>query len=140
MRLSLRERLLEKTQPEPNSGCLLWLAKVSRDGYGVMKVSGHYVGAHRIAWRLEFGTTNGLCVLHKCDTRCCVNVDHLFLGTQKTNTQDCIVKGRFGYNTLTKPGISLIQLLYAAGITVQKIAAAVDLSEGTVRRAIRQFC
>lgn len=37
---------------------------------------------------------DGLYVLHKCDNRLCVRVDHLFLGTQKENLADMRSKGR----------------------------------------------
>ena len=50
--------------------------------------------AHRFMWRTKNGPTNGLFVLHKCDNRKCMNVDHLFLGTQKDNVDDAVAKGR----------------------------------------------
>jgi hypothetical protein len=34
-------------------------------------------------------------VLHHCDQRWCCNPDHLFLGTNQDNVDDCIVKGRW---------------------------------------------
>jgi hypothetical protein len=34
----------------------------------------------------------GLCVLHRCDVRPCINPDHLFLGTQKDNMADLAAK------------------------------------------------
>ena len=37
----------------------------------------------------------GIQVLHTCDTRDCVNPDHLFLGTNTDNMQDASKKHRF---------------------------------------------
>ena len=51
--------------------------------------------AHRFSYGLaNSGLPESMMVLHKCDVRLCVNPAHLFLGTAKTNTMDCMAKGR----------------------------------------------
>lgn len=39
----------------------------------------------------------GMNVCHTCDVTLCVNVQHLFLGTQLENVADCADKGRMWY-------------------------------------------
>ncbi len=51
--------------------------------------------AHRAVWELFNGPVpEGLIVRHKCDNPRCCNPDHLELGTQKDNVQDCRDRGR----------------------------------------------
>src|SRR3954467_8753663 len=58
--------------------------------------------AHRFSWLLHFGPIpKGLKVLHTCDRPLCVRPDHLFLGTQRDNMQDCAKKGRI-YSASTR--------------------------------------
>jgi len=76
-------------------GCWSWTGAKDRRGYGQMRVDRKHVSAHRMSWLIHYGPIpDGMCVLHKCDTRECVRPDHLFLGTAKDNSQDMMTKGR----------------------------------------------
>lgn len=75
--------------------CVLWTRALMSTGYGAATFKGKVVLAHRISWTLANGEIpDGLCVLHRCDTRACVRPDHLFLGTKADNNRDKVEKGR----------------------------------------------
>lgn len=80
----------------PN-GCWLWTGKrnAKRMPHGQVKYEGRWTSTHRVAFILMYGKIpRGKCVCHSCDVPYCVNPTHLWLGTSKQNTQDCIRKGR----------------------------------------------
>lgn len=88
-------RFESKFIPVTESGCWLWLRGINAKGYGQFGRKHGSDQAHRVAWELYRGQIpDGMNVCHSCDVRCCVNPDHLFLGTQKDNMQDCMKKGR----------------------------------------------
>lgn len=75
--------------------CWLWRLGTDSHGYGIFRYNGKPRRVHRLAWTWTNGAVpDGLFVLHKCDTPACVNPDHLFLGTQGDNNNDCIRKAR----------------------------------------------
>jgi len=87
--------------------CHVWSGARNPGGYGSMWLNGHRVSAHRLAWMFERGPIpDGMCVLHHCDNPSCVNVEHLFLGTQADNARDRNAKGRNADTSGTKNGNS----------------------------------
>lgn len=88
-------QLEERGMWEPNSGCLLWPNSTNGKGYGQTWFLTGKSYVHRLAWEFTAGPVPaGLQVLHRCDTRCCFNPRHLFLGTDGDNMRDKAEKGR----------------------------------------------
>ena len=93
---SAAERLRNRSIQNEATGCLLWQGSRSRDGYGMLYFNGRPTRVHRVAWILSRGPIPaGLLVCHHCDTPCCVNVDHLYLGTDLDNARDTSTRGRW---------------------------------------------
>jgi HNH endonuclease len=89
-------RFERKYIPEPMSGCWLWLGLLHEGGYGEFREHGKRIRAHVFSYKYFKGKIpKGKFVLHTCDVRCCVNPDHLYAGTKKQNTADCIRRNRF---------------------------------------------
>lgn len=94
MRVPLKERFFKKVRVV-ESGCHEWQGYVAKNGYG--QVGGDdqkVIYVHRAAWLLANGDPGTAYVLHECDNRRCVNLDHLFLGTFTDNMADMERKGR----------------------------------------------
>lgn len=89
------ELVLERSMPEPMSGCWLWLGYACHNGYGRVRFEGKSWLAHRVAWFAHHGPIpEGMHLCHKCDNPGCINPAHMFVGTQADNVRDMIRKGR----------------------------------------------
>lgn len=79
----------------PESGCWIHLSSLGGYLYGHAMVMGvDQYAAHRIAFVLAHGPIPaGLCVLHRCDVKGCINPDHLEAGTHQKNIRDFFARG-----------------------------------------------
>lgn len=76
------------------SGCLEFQGGRDKDGYGYCMGHGERK-AHRLSYVLSYGPVpSGMLVRHKCDNPCCVNPEHLELGTASDNMKDRSARGR----------------------------------------------
>jgi hypothetical protein len=94
MALAGMEYLMANVEYDTNGGCWLWGKSLFRGGYGKLSSGKNAAAAHREMWALTNGDPGSLYVLHRCDVRCCINPDHLFLGTHTDNMRDMARKGR----------------------------------------------
>lgn len=107
--------------------CWPWLSAKDKDGYGLLYIGGGITRrAHRLVWEQTNGNIpKGLHVLHKCDNPECVNLNHLFLGTNKDNMQDRNLKGRQSIGVQTQPlkltpeQVQEIRISYIPGVVTQ---------------------
>lgn len=111
--------------------CWLWTACLFTCGYGAFGLGGKQYPSHRIAYMFTYGEIpDGLKVCHACDVRNCVRPDHLWLGTQKDNIQDCIAKGRWH----NMPGSHMKPGVHQRGEDVYGAVATPDLVRAIRRR------
>jgi len=96
MDLSLLDRLLNKIEIDSVTDCWVWQAGTNNIGYGMIRDGKKMRTAHRVSYEEHNQTKipNHLVVMHSCDNPCCVNPQHLSLGTRRDNTLDMLKKGR----------------------------------------------
>jgi len=111
-----------------------------KDGYGRLKVNGKHTPAHRFAWEWFHGQAvpTGMLVCHHCDNRMCVNPAHLFLGTDKDNSDDKVRKGRQSRGSwqhlakLSPEGASAIKRRLGAGERIADLAREYNVTTGSI--------
>lgn len=84
----------------PN-GCYTWTASVNNCGYGLTKLKGRSITAHRFAFIFYHGymPPENLEINHTCHNRRCVRKEHLFLASHTTNMTTASNTGRMNRNS-----------------------------------------
>lgn len=92
-------RYLSRVDRRGPDECWPWTASGTPEGYGQMRIGARQnILAHRVAYALAHGAIPpGRLVLHRCDNPGCNNPAHLFLGTDRANSDDKIAKGRHAH-------------------------------------------
>lgn len=97
-------------------------------------------GAHRLAWVNARGAIpDGLGALHKCDLPCCINDNHLFLGSQAVNVADMMAKGRQYFPTgaqhyRKRLPVEAIRIIRLAAETQKALAVRFGVTEGAISK------
>jgi hypothetical protein len=128
--------------------CWEWKARRDRDGYGVFWYDGKNRRASRMAWLTEKGHEGmaGMLMCHRCDNPCCVNIAHLFLGTNTDNLHDMALKKRstrfLGEShpgaKITAVEVVAIRRMAETGSAHSAIAACFGISQTQASRIIKR--
>lgn len=93
-----KDRFQDYIYADPNSGCHIFCGSETKKGYGLFKFTGSKTAmlAHRAAFVLlaDRKLSPQEQVLHRCDVPSCVNLDHLYLGSNNDNRRDMVVRNR----------------------------------------------
>jgi hypothetical protein len=140
----MAERFEKLFQPEPNSGCWLWIGALLQNGYAQFSIESRSIRAHRASWEIHCGPIPGDAqVLHRCDMPACVNPDHLFLGDDADNMHDKIAKGRARYlrgadQPIAKLTDDQVRAIRDDARPSHAIAPEYNVSSGQIRRIKRR--
>ena len=124
-----------------------WMWKGTKDthGYGQMVVNGVTILAHRLSYQIHNGEIPvGMHVLHSCDIPCCMNPEHLHLGTNYDNVKERVERGRsgachgelHGRAKLNRRQVEEIRIKYAKGVTQTQLGKMYGISQSSIGKIV----
>ncbi len=126
----LADRFWEKVDVRGPDDCWEWIVSKDSFGYGCLRVDGKLRCATHVLFYLRhnYWPSKGKTCNHTCDNPGCLNLKHLYLGTQKSNARDREERGRgnhpkgehHGKAKLTERKVYEIKRLLKQGIMTQR--------------------
>jgi len=139
------QRVMFRTQRRGD--CLEWTGTPNSHGYGAIRTPQGSEGAHRTVWKHHHGAIpKGMYICHHCDNPPCVEIDHLFMGTNRDNQLDYVRKGLNKRLTgelspsskLTWGDVTRIRHLLARGDRQVNIAKLFAVSDSAIRNILKR--
>lgn len=143
----LRDRFNKKFEVIPFHQCWEWVAMLDRDGYGKIRFGAKKLLAHRVSYKLHNGDIPpGMCIMHTCDNRACVNPTHLKAGTPADNAKDMFYKGRNnnvagernGSNKYSECAVIKARELHSMGFSNKQISELLGIERSSVCRIVNR--
>lgn len=144
-----RKRFWSKVKKTGLDECWMWTGLTQIGGYGTMMIgtvgkTRRWHMTHRLSFVLHNGSIpQGKIVRHKCDVKCCVNPNHLELGTSYDNVMDAVKRQRVncgernGQSKYIASQVLNVRGLFKSGVSQVKIAKALGISVGVVNGITR---
>lgn len=147
LQLDAKEYFASRSEVK-KSGCIEWTGPLKGAGYGQSPQrfgGGRY--AHRAMYEACIGPIpNGLCVLHRCDNAKCINLDHLFIGSQLENVLDMHKKARQRGGSMPNEKnpncrisnrvVSAMRYAYSLGMPIRKISEIYEVDKAHCVRIV----
>jgi hypothetical protein len=101
-KISSIEEFLKKVSKTDT--CWIWIGSFrKKTGYGQFGIASKTITAHRASWIFHKGEIpKGKLICHHCDNRLCVNPNHLYIGTHKTNALDRVLRNFDSFKKVKK--------------------------------------
>jgi hypothetical protein len=120
-----------------SNGCWKCTSHKKSTSNGYVYIRQNHTLISKILYEQKFGKIKkkGVCMLHKCDNRWCINPDHFFLGSKADNCRDRTLKGRqasgeqIAQHKLKEKDITYILQLKSNGQSYSKIANLYKVSK-----------
>lgn len=135
------DRFMDKVDVRGEDDCWEWKASCQPTGYGQFGLRNTMLYAHRVSFELHNNrpVAKGMCVLHSCDNRKCVNPNHLSEGTEKENIRQAIERKRWNQigenhygSKLSRKDCEEIYSLLMQGSQGRKLAAKYKVTESVI--------
>lgn len=119
-------------------GCYIVTShRPANGGYPLYYLNGQQMHMHRALYMARYGEVGSLDVLHSCDDKMCINMEHLRAGTRGDNNRDRMVRGRSRprrgeENGMSKLKLDQILLIRESSVPSRKLAKELGVCKSTI--------